>query len=51
MITLLRLAYQEGKEAYEKDVEVCPYDYDTEYELWSAWCDGHMGAYCIGEGK
>ena len=44
-------AYKDGYEAYWRDVDENPFSYDYEHDLWSAWCDGHMEAYCQGEGK
>lgn len=44
-------AYEEGYEAYYNDIDDCPYDCETQFDLWCSWCDGHIAAYCIGEGK
>ena len=44
-------AYEQGYQDYYKDIDICPYDYDTENDNWNEWCDGHMKAYCEDEGK
>lgn len=47
----LSYEYKEGYEAYFTGIDKPPYDYDTQHNEWSNWCDGHMMAYCEDEGK